>query len=453
MKKIKTIFICQECGFQTSKWLGRCPECQAWSTFAEEQAAPAGGQGRTSHPCAPVPIAAALHRSAGDARLTTGIGELDRVLGGGIVAGSLVLIGGDPGIGKSTLLLQLLDRLTSAERQVLYVSGEESIDQIAIRGRRLHVTSEQLLVVSESSLEAVLALASTLRPHVLAIDSIQTLRSEEYPSAPGSITQVRESTARLLTFAKQEQIPVILVGHVTKDGAIAGPKVLEHMVDTVLYFEGDRGQIYRILRTVKNRFGSTNEIGVFEMKDEGLLEVENPSEIFLAERPQNEPGSVVLPSMEGTRPILVEVQALVTPSNLGMPRRTANGADQQRLALLTAVLEKKAGLALYSYDIFLNIAGGLRVDEPALDLGVICAIASSLLERPISPNTAVCGEIGLAGEVRGVSQMELRIREAHRLGFTRMLLPKRSVQRLSSWPATIELVGVESVADVLARLF
>ena len=363
----------------------------------------------------------------------------------------MILIGGDPGIGKSTLLLHLLSSLAAQGSKVLYVSGEESVHQIGIRAERLGAVHDNHYLATESSVEAILAMAREMKPALLAVDSIQTLTSADLPSAAGSIAQVRESAARLVALAKQEHIPVVLVGHVTKEGTLAGPRMLEHMVDTVLYFEGDRNHVFRILRTVKNRFGSTNEIGVFEMKQEGLVQVANPSEIFLAERPLDVAGSVVLASMEGTRPILVEVQALVSPTNLGTARRTAIGADPQRLSLLCAILEKKAGMDLYGHDIFLNIAGGIRIDEPALDLGVICALSSSMLDKPVPPDTAVCGEVGLAGEIRAVANIELRIGEAERLGFARIIVPKSNFDRFKT-QTRIARVGVASIHEFLEHL-
>ena len=381
----------------------------------------------------------------------TTIEELDRVLGGGIVPGSVILIGGDPGIGKSTLLLHMLSSLAAQGSRVLYVSGEESAHQIGIRAERLGAIHDNHYLATESSVEAIVAMTREMKPALLAVDSIQTLTLADLPSAAGSITQVRESAARLVELAKREHIPVVLVGHVTKEGTLAGPRMLEHMVDTVLYFEGDRNHVFRILRTVKNRFGSTNEIGVFEMKQEGLVQVANPSEIFLAERPLDVAGSVVLASMEGTRPILVEVQALVSPTNLGTARRTAIGADPQRLSLLCAILEKKAGMDLYGHDIFLNIAGGIRIDEPALDLGVICALSSSILDKPVPPDTAVCGEVGLAGEIRAVANIELRIREAERLGFSRIIVPKTNFDRFKT-RTQIDRVGVASIHEFLDNL-
>ncbi|WP_448874108.1 DNA repair protein RadA [Desulfobulbus propionicus] len=449
-KKEAHLFVCGQCGFESRKWLGRCPDCGAWDSLTEQRGQSTGRSVRktaTAHP-----LSGAVEEES--ARLLTNINEMDRVLGGGIVPGSLVLIGGDPGIGKSTLILQLLASLAGQGRSTLYVTGEESVRQIRMRAGRLNIHEEAISVSTENCVEAIVDLALEMRPALLAVDSIQTVYSEEVGSAPGSVTQVREATARLLTLAKANHLPILLVGHVTKDGAIAGPRVLEHMVDTVLYFEGDRGQIFRILRTVKNRFGSTNEIGVFEMKESGLAGVDNPSALFLAERPVNVPGSVVLPCVEGTRPILVEVQALVSHSSLGTARRTAIGADPQRLALLTAVLEKKLGVTLFDHDIFLNIAGGIRIVEPALDLGVVAALLSSFLEKPIDASTVVCGEVGLAGEVRAVGQMEMRLREAGRLGFTTFLMPESSCRQLQKKVGTdIRILAIRTVAELAERLF
>jgi DNA repair protein RadA/Sms len=447
-KQNRPVFICQQCGYQSGKWLGRCPGCGEWESLKEEIITPDAAVLRPSSQ--PQPLY--LTPDADEERISTHIDELDRVLGGGVVPGSVVLIGGEPGIGKSTLLLHLLDSIAEDDKKVLYVSGEESARQIKMRATRLGAIHSEIFLATENGVEQIIAMTCEMRPSLLAVDSIQTLTCADVSSSPGSVTQVRESAYKLLGMAKKEDIPVVLVGHVTKDGAIAGPKVLEHMVDTVLYFEGDRSHAFRILRTVKNRFGSTNEIGVFEMKEEGLVQVSNPSEIFLAERPLNEPGSVVLPSVEGTRPILVEVQALVSPTNLGTARRTAIGADQQRLSLLCAVLEKKGGLDMYGHDIFLNIAGGMRIDEPALDLGVICALASSLLEKPIPSATVVCGEVGLAGEVRAIGHVDVRIREAERLGFSRFILPKSNKERIT-WEPGIELVGVANLQELMDVVF
>jgi DNA repair protein RadA/Sms len=447
-KKNRPVFVCQQCGYQSGKWLGRCPGCDEWESLVEEIVSSKTSDGGTLVQPQPLYLAP----DGDEERISTRMAELDRVLGGGIVPGSVVLIGGEPGIGKSTLLLHLLASIAEKGNKVLYVSGEESARQIKMRARRLGAIHPEEFLATENVVEHIMAMTCSMRPSLLAVDSIQTLTCNDISSSPGSVTQVRESAYRLLGMAKKENIPVVLVGHVTKDGAIAGPKVLEHMVDTVLYFEGDRSHAFRILRTVKNRFGSTNEIGVFEMKEEGLVQVSNPSEILLAERPLNEPGSVVLPSVEGTRPILVEVQALVSPTNLGTARRTAIGADQQRLSLLCAVLEKKAGLDMYGHDIFLNIAGGMRIDEPALDLGVICALASSLLEKPIPSTTVVCGEVGLAGEVRAIGHVDIRIREAQRLGFTRFVLPKSSKERIT-WKPDIELIGVAHLQELIDVVF
>jgi len=447
--KEQLLFVCSSCGYESRKWLGRCLDCGEWDSLKQQkkQKIRVGRIVAEVHP---------LTGAGGDEpmRMVTGISELDRVLGGGIVPGSMVLIGGDPGIGKSTLILQLLAALAGQEHKVLYVTGEESVAQIRMRADRLAVKSKHIFIATENSVQAITGLADEVKPAFLAVDSIQTMYSEEVGSAPGSVTQVRESTSLLVTLAKSTGLPIILIGHVTKDGAIAGPRVLEHMVDTVLYFEGDRGQVFRVLRTVKNRFGSTNEIGVFEMKESGLAEVENPSALFLAERPVNVPGSVVMPSVEGTRPILVEVQALVSPSSLGTARRTAIGADPQRLALLTAVLEKKIGVTLFDHDIFLNIAGGIRIDEPALDLAVIVALLSSLYEKVVDPTTVVCGEVGLAGEIRGVGQMEMRLREARRLGFKTFLMPESSQRQLEmDSSAGIQIHPVSTVHDVVECLF
>ena len=449
-KKQSPIFICGGCGYESRKWLGRCPDCGQWDSLTEQQQVVSIPSRKNVSP--PQPLSAPI--GSDQDRLITGIGELDRVLGGGIVPGGMVLIGGDPGIGKSTLILQLLAALAGGQRKVLYVTGEESARQVRMRADRLQIDDEGIFIATENCVESIVAMASEMSPALLAVDSIQTMFTEDVNSAPGSVTQVRESTARLLAMAKSTDLPVLLVGHVTKDGAIAGPRVLEHMVDAVLYFEGDRGQVFRILRTVKNRFGSTNEIGVFEMKETGLAEVDNPSALFLAERPVNVPGSVVMPSVEGTRPILVEVQALVSPSSLGTARRTAIGADPQRLALLTAVLEKKLGVTLFDHDIFLNIAGGIRIDEPALDLGVVVALLSSLFEKVVEPTTVVCGEVGLAGEIRAVGQMEMRLREADRLGFKTFLMPESSLRQLENVSSgSMEVVPIRTVQALVEQLF
>ncbi|MEJ5359801.1 MAG: DNA repair protein RadA [Desulfobacterales bacterium] len=452
-KAAKTLFTCQSCGYRAPRWMGKCPDCGAWDAFVEERPPAAGGT--LSHaggraPSQPVPIDAIEIET--ETRLRTGIAEFDRVLGGGLVAGTLVLIGGDPGIGKSTLMLQAVDGLARQNLRVLYVSGEESTRQIRLRSRRLACGSSNLLVASEVEVEAILAMIETVRPAAVVVDSIQTLYSPELGSAPGSVSQVREATVRLMLAAKRTGVPIFLVGHVTKEGAIAGPRLLEHMVDTVLYFEGDRNHIFRVLRAVKNRFGSTNEIGVFEMKDAGLEEVPNPSAVFLSERPAAAPGSVVAASLEGTRPILVELQALTAGASYGTPRRTILGLDANRVALLAAVLEKKAGMPLMGLDLFMNVAGGVKVSEPAVDLAVAAAIASSFLDKPVPAATVVVGEVGLTGEVRAVGQAEVRILEARKMGFTRCLLPRGNLERLPA-PEGIEILGVRSVAEAVEALF
>ncbi len=391
-----------------------------------------------------------ITRSSDD-RFSTGMGELDRVLGGGVVAGSMVLIGGDPGIGKSTLLLQAFQKI-SQDRPVLYVSGEESPHQIKMRGERLGVASKNLLVLSETALEEILKAAQSLKPKAIVIDSIQTVYTGQITSAPGSVSQIREAAAQLMIHAKQTNTPTFLIGHVTKDGSIAGPRILEHMVDTVLYFEGDKGHPYRILRAVKNRFGSTNEIGVFEMKSLGLEEVSNPSELFLSERAANVAGSVVVSSIEGTRPILVELQALVSPTNFGLPRRMAIGVDPNRVLLLLAVLEKRAGLQLQGQDVFINVVGGMQIDEPAVDLGIVAAVASGFRERPMDPKTLIFGEVGLGGEVRAIHQAEVRLREAAKMGFKQCLLPERNRIRLNGVDG-IDVIGVGHIREALEVLF
>lgn len=454
MEKKKTHFVCQMCGYQSSKWMGKCPNCSEWNTLVEEEIV-AGtdfkstfsgirGEGE-----APQPIGEVVMSET--SRIKTGIGEFDRVLGGGVVLGSVILVGGDPGIGKSTLLLQALNKIASSDYKVLYISGEESVRQTKMRAERLSALSKQLFVLAENSLEKIIKEVKTLKPRVIVIDSIQTIYTLELQSAPGSIGQVRESSARLVMLSKSNEISTFIIGHVTKEGAIAGPRVLEHMVDTVLYFEGDRGHPYRVLRAVKNRFGSSNEIGVFEMKDYGLSEVFNPSEIFLTQRSIDVSGSVVVSCMEGSRPILVEIQALVSPTNLGIPRRTSIGVDHHRVSLLAAVLERHLTTNLYNKDIFLNVAGGIKVDEPAVDLGIVVAIASSVLNKPVDTKIVFFGEVGLTGEVRGVSQVEMRLKEASKLGFKSCVLPEVNKARIHG-DLDIELYGVSSIKEVLKML-
>ncbi len=458
--KLRTVFACADCGHASPRWLGQCPACRQWNTLHEE-VPPAEQQQRGGAPrgfgmaqgsARPIP----LHEvtASEEARLKTGICELDRVLGGGVVPGSLVLLGGDPGIGKSTLLLAALERLAQAvaKRPILYVSGEESARQVKMRADRLGVAAGNLHLFPETDAVKVLHATEQLKPAILAIDSIQTQFLPELTSAPGTVSQIREVTARLMVFAKSTETPTFLVGHVTKDGAIAGPRVLEHIVDTVLYFEGGGAHPYRVLRAHKNRFGSASEIGVFEMKARGLAEVQNPSALFLSERPEGAPGSAVAAALSGTRTLLVEVQALVSPTSFGTPRRTALGVDSNRVALLAAVLEKKVGIDILGCDLFVNVAGGLTLDDPAADLACVAALASSFRDRALDARTLVLGEVGLAGEVRAVVQADARLAEAARLGFARAVVPARNA-RHAEIPPGLEIDSVETVAEALERLF
>ena len=454
MKNKKIVFFCQECGYESAKWMGQCPGCKAWNTFVEEPVSTVKKStgttaGRVTDRAEPVILKDI--RMDEDERKTTEIGELDRVLGGGIVPGSLVLVGGDPGIGKSTLLLQVCRNLSQDGNSVLYISGEESLGQIRLRANRIGTFNDKMQLLCETNLDTVRQVMERLKPDVAIIDSIQTMFSEDVGSAPGSVSQVRESTNVLMQIAKGLGITIFIVGHVTKEGNVAGPRVLEHMVDTVLYFEGDRHASYRILRAVKNRFGSTNEIGVFEMKESGLQEVDNPSEYLLEGRPENASGCVVACSMEGTRPILVEIQALVCQSNFGIPRRTAVGTDFNRVNLLMAVLEKKVGLHLASSDAYVNIAGGMKMTEPAIDLGICLAIASSVKDIVIPDGLMAFGEIGLSGEVRAVSMAGQRVKEAKKLGFDTVILPevcRSSVEK----PEGIQLVFVKRIQDAISYI-
>jgi DNA repair protein RadA/Sms len=454
--KQKTVFACQECGAQAQKWLGRCPDCGAWNSMVEERPVPeaiVAGAATKRYALAATAgpqLYADIDLVAAD-RLTSGVEEFDRVLGGGVVQGSLVLLGGEPGIGKSTLLLQAAAHFAKTYGPVLYSSGEESEHQIKARGQRLGIEDAPLYILAETCLERILEEIARLKPAFVIVDSIQTVFSLKFQSAPGSIGQVRESATQLLFAAKGQNIPTFLVGHVTKDGNIAGPKALEHIVDTVLYFEGERHHAHRVIRAVKNRFGAVSELGVFEMTGTGLRGVPNPSALFLSERPANAPGSAVLSCIEGSRPLLVEVQALVSTSSLGNARRMASGIDQNRLSLLLAVLEKRAGLNLMGEDVFVNIAGGMSVEEPAADLAVLAAVASSVRNRPIKQGTVVFGEVGLAGEVRGTTQSALRVREAAQMGFSRCVLPPGSVAPADA-PGGIELVDVRTVSEALDAL-
>lgn len=446
----KSIFFCQNCGHEEAKWLGQCPACKEWNTFVEERIDSGSTKGttvaaRAVHEAKVVPLTEVT--ADDDTRSETGIKELDRVLGGGIVPGSLVLVGGDPGIGKSTLLLQVCQRMAQMKK-ILYISGEESQAQIKLRANRMGNFTSGLLLLCETNLGIIRSVIEKERPELVVIDSIQTMYSEDVTSAPGSVSQVRESTNVFMQLAKGLCIPIFIVGHVTKEGTVAGPRVLEHMVDTVLYFEGDRHASYRILRAVKNRFGSTNEIGVFEMRQSGLVEVENPSEYMLSGKPENASGSVVACSMEGTRPILLEIQALVCRTNFGMPRRTAAGTDYNRVNLLMAVLEKRLGMSLGNCDAYVNIAGGIKMNEPAIDLGIVMALVSSYRNRPIDEKTIVFGEVGLSGEVRAVNMPEQRVAEAKKLGFETCILPEVSLKMVKEIQG-IRLVGVKTVNEAV----
>ena len=467
MAKAKaTSFFCKECGYESPKWLGQCPGCRQWNTFVEELTA-------KKEPAAKRGLGASYGNGQGGAgeggmskirpsylseisldeqdRMQTGYEELDRVLGGGVVRGSLVLVGGDPGIGKSTLLLQVCRNLAASGQKVLYISGEESLKQIKLRANRIGTVTGELKFLCETNLDTIEGAISGEKPDVVIIDSIQTMFREEVTSAPGSVGQVRESTNLLLQIAKGVGIAIFIVGHVTKEGVVAGPRVLEHMVDTVLYFEGDRSASYRIIRGVKNRFGSTNEIGVFEMRESGLVEVKNPSEYMLSGRPEDASGAVVACSLEGTRPVLLEVQALITPTLFGMPRRTAAGTDYNRVNVLMAVLEKRCHYELSRYDAYVNIAGGLRMNEPALDLAIVMAVISSLKDKPVNPRTIIFGEVGLAGEVRAVPMAEQRVNEAKKLGFETCILPKTSLDKMRKMEG-IRMVGVENIREAILLL-
>lgn len=447
-KTKKTVFFCQNCGHEEAKWLGQCPACKEWNTFVEEKALPTKSVGQAERKRAEV-LSLSNVKTVGEDRIKTAMEELDRVLGGGIVRGSLVLVGGDPGIGKSTLLLQVCQTLGQKGESVLYISGEESARQIKLRADRMGEFSEHVALLCETNLETVEDVIRNRKPGMVVIDSIQTMYSEEIGSAPGSVSQVREATNTLMHLAKGLGITIFIVGHVTKEGTVAGPRVLEHMVDTVLYFEGDRHASYRILRGVKNRFGSTNEIGVFEMRENGLKEVKNPSEFMLNGRPENASGSVVACSMEGTRPILLEIQALVCHTNFGMPRRTAAGTDYNRVNLLMAVLEKRLGMPLGDCDAYVNIAGGIKMNEPAIDLGIVMALVSSYQNRPVDEHTVVFGEVGLSGEVRAVSMAKQRVMEAKKLGFNTCVIPEVSKETVGNIDG-MKIVGVSNVGEAIS---
>ena len=453
MAKAKTTaFFCQNCGYESAKWQGQCPACHEWNTFTEEPVARVSGSAAVKKAAAEIrPVRLSEIQMDEKQRISSGMGELDRVLGGGIVAGSLMLVGGDPGIGKSTLLLQVCHNLTGKGHHVLYVSGEESAQQIKLRAKRIGEFRDDLMLLCETNLELIRAVIEKTRPEIVVIDSIQTMYHETVSAAPGSVSQVREATNVLMQIAKGMGISIFLVGHVTKEGVVAGPRVLEHMVDTVLYFEGDRYASYRILRGVKNRFGSTNEIGVFEMRQSGLREVTNPSEYMLEGKPENASGSIVACSMEGSRPILIEIQALVCHTNLPMPRRTTAGTDFNRVNLLLAVLEKRAGMQLSACDVYVNIAGGIRMTEPAIDLGLILALVSSYKDIAIDEKTIAFGEVGLSGEIRSVNMAQQRVQEAKKLGFETVLMPRVSVKALQKVEG-IRIIGLETVRDAVQYL-
>ena len=454
MAKTRTIFICQECGHQVSKWLGKCPECNSWNSFSEErQLQPSSSKSRNNFESS-APLTITEVQPVQENRMMTGIGEFDRVLGGGMVKGSLILIGGEPGIGKSTLTLQSMGYVSKQGKKVLYVSGEESGSQIKLRAERLDALSENLLICSEICVEGIIQWIEKIRPEVLVLDSVQTFYTEDLQSAPGSIGQVREVAFKIFQEIKRRNLPTLLIGHINKDGAIAGPKSLEHIVDTVVYFEGEQGHAYRALRAIKNRFGPTPEIGVFKMAPTGLIPVENPSEWFLAERPEDSSGSAIVATLEGSRTLLVEVQALVTTSSsIGMPRRMATGFDHNRMSLLIAIMEKRLGMNLQGEDIFVNLAGGIKITEPALDLGVAAAIASSFQNRPIDAELVLLGEIGLTGEVRTVMQLEARLIEARRLGFKRCIVPHSAKKLKTLLTDGIEISFAKNLTQVFEQIF
>ncbi|MBN1369985.1 MAG: DNA repair protein RadA [Dehalococcoidaceae bacterium] len=446
MPKVKSIFICQECGRQSPSWLGKCPGCEAWNSFLEKPAGRQQPAAKTASMLAPPQMLSSV-KTGEEKRLQTGIGELNRVLGGGIVPGSLALIGGEPGIGKSTLLLQAAANIAASGGRVVYISGEETANQVTLRARRLGISGLNLYLVSETDLEIILEQAGSLQPQMLVVDSIQSVYTPEAETLPGSLNQLRLSTQKLMNWAKTGNCPVFITGHVTKDGTIAGPRVLEHMVDVVLYLEGEPFQAYRILRSVKNRYGSTNEVGIFEMQSEGLLEVSNPSEIFLSERLADTVGSAVVPTLEGSRPLLVEVQALTSPSVFGQPRRVANGIDFNRLLMLTAVLSRRCGFKLGKEDVIVNATGGMRIFEPAADLAIALAIASSYKDHPLHPELTAVGEVGLSGELRAVSRLDRRISEAARLGFKYCIVPERGLKNTRN--AQIKLLTASTLKEAI----
>ena len=449
MAKAKTIFVCNSCGYESAKWLGKCPGCNSWNSFFKEKITTAtSGKNKEKKSVSPIKLKDVENKKT--ARTSTGIGELDRVLGGGLVDGSLVLLGGEPGIGKSTLILQICNNIKT-DGKILYVSGEESAEQIKIRADRLNVNNENLMFLAQTDIDLIQEAIDSLNPSLVIIDSVQTIYSDDITSAPGSISQVREITARIMKMCKENSITTIIIGHVTKDGNIAGPRVLEHMVDTVLYLEGERYFSYRMLRGVKNRFGSTNEIGMFEMQNEGMVEIKNPSSILLSERDGNPAGSIVVSSIEGTRALMIELQALVTQSVFGLPRRTANGIDYNRLTLLIAVLEKKAGFPLGNQDVYLNVVGGIKINEPAIDLGIILAAASSFKNVSIPKDVVAIGEVGLTGEVRTVNLIEKRIKEAEKLGFKKCIISENN-KKLLKEKFNLDIIGVKNIVEAMKQL-
>ena len=447
MAKNQTVFVCSNCGNESPKWLGKCPACNSWNTFYEEKIVTSKVSGEKKAVSAEVKKLNSVEIEK-YSRYKTGYEELDRVLGGGLVQGSLVLLGGEPGIGKSTLILQICDKI-KVNGSVLYISGEESATQIKMRADRLNIDNENILFLGETCIETIENTLESVKPDFIIIDSIQTMYSEQLQAAAGSVSQVREITARIMQMCKRKNITTILIGHVTKDGNIAGPRVLEHMVDTVLYLEGERYFSYRILRGVKNRFGSTNEVGLFEMREEGLCEIENPSEILISERDGNPSGSVIVASLEGTRPMLVEIQALLAPTAFGMPRRTGIGVDYNRMALLMAVLEKRAGLHISNYDAYINVVSGIKIDEPAVDLGIALAIASNFKNVPLPKDLVVVGEIGLTGEIRSVNSLEKRVKEAEKMGFKTFVVPESGKKQIKYKTTSINVIGVKTISEAL----
>lgn len=450
MAKAKTIFVCNECGYETAKWIGKCPACNSWNTFFEQKIEKYSETNKLEKRLDSMPKPLNTYKGQETSRTSTGFTELDRVLGGGLVKGSLILLGGEPGIGKSTLILQLCDKV-KGEGKVLYVSGEESAEQIKLRADRLNINNEEILFLGETNIEAVNENIIELNPKLVIIDSIQTMFSEDLTAAAGSVSQVREITAQIMRICKSRGITTIIIGHVTKDGNIAGPRVLEHMVDTVLYIEGERYFSYRIIRSVKNRFGSTNEIGMFEMRQEGMCEITNPSEVLISEREDNPSGSCIIATMEGTRPVLIELQALTAQSVFGLPKRTANGVDYNRLALLIAVLEKKVGLSLGNQDVYLNVVGGMKINEPSIDLGIICVSASSYKNISIPKDTVIMGEVGLTGEVRRINLIEKRLKEAEKLGFKTCIIPESNKKVLKD-EYKLDIIGVKNIQEAMKKI-